>query len=143
MVWLQNGPAAHVSETLSLNNKLDFVADKMPSVRSFTNGIALSALGAAQSVLGVNMGMDNLLARAVPSNGASATCNSPQLSCHNTSAVQNLCCFNAPGGSLLQTQFWDTDPAVGPDDSWTIHGLWVCIGSDLLFGRIMLSMATA
>jgi ribonuclease T2 len=22
------------------------------------------------------------------------------------------------------TQFWDTNPAVGPDDSWTIHGLW-------------------
>lgn len=25
---------------------------------------------------------------------------------------------------MLQTQFWDADPAVGPDDSWTIHGLW-------------------
>jgi len=24
----------------------------------------------------------------------------------------------------LQTQFWDTDPATGPTDSWTIHGLW-------------------
>lgn len=126
-----------------MNNKLDFVADKMPSVRSFTNGIALSALGAAQSVLGVNMGMNNPLARAVPSNGASATCNSPQLSCHNTSAVQNLCCFNAPGGSLLQTQFWDTDPAVGPDDSWTIHGLWVCIRRVYTFGGLILNTVTA
>lgn len=25
---------------------------------------------------------------------------------------------------MLQTQFWDTDPTVGPVDSWTIHGLW-------------------
>jgi ribonuclease T2 len=25
---------------------------------------------------------------------------------------------------MLQTQFWDADPAVGPVDSWTIHGLW-------------------
>ncbi|XXH01411.1 hypothetical protein Hte_007771 [Hypoxylon texense] len=46
------------------------------------------------------------------------------LSCHNTTAVADTCCFNAPGGSLLQTQFWDADPAVGPADSWTIHGLW-------------------
>ncbi|KIV99991.1 hypothetical protein, variant [Verruconis gallopava] len=46
------------------------------------------------------------------------------LSCQNTTAIQDLCCFNSPGGQLLQTQFWDTDPATGPDDSWTIHGLW-------------------
>ncbi|KAK7058427.1 hypothetical protein VNI00_002061 [Paramarasmius palmivorus] len=45
-------------------------------------------------------------------------------SCHNTSAVSNLCCFEAPGGLLLQTQFWDTNPSTGPSDSWTIHGLW-------------------
>ncbi|KAI0322988.1 base non-specific acid ribonuclease [Amylostereum chailletii] len=53
---------------------------------------------------------------------------SGELSCQNTTAVENLCCFEAPGGLLLQTQagynFWDTDPATGPDDSWTIHGLW-------------------
>ncbi|KAI0165204.1 ribonuclease M [Hypoxylon sp. FL1284] len=47
-----------------------------------------------------------------------------ELSCHNTTSVADTCCFNTPGGSLLQTQFWDTDPVVGPDDSWTIHGLW-------------------
>ncbi|KAG7099665.1 hypothetical protein E1B28_001490 [Marasmius oreades] len=49
---------------------------------------------------------------------------SGSLSCHNTSSVTNLCCFESPGGLLLQTQFWDTDPSTGPDDSWTIHGLW-------------------
>jgi ribonuclease T2 len=52
------------------------------------------------------------------------TCDAPQLSCHNTTVVENLCCFNAPGGQLLQTQFWDTNPPTGPDDSWTLHGLW-------------------
>ncbi|MCJ1481941.1 ribonuclease T2-like [Schaereria dolodes] len=36
----------------------------------------------------------------------------------------NTCCLNSPGGQLLQTQFWDTDPATGPADHWTIHGLW-------------------
>lgn len=56
---------------------------------------------------------------------ASESCPHPQLSCHNTTVVKNLCCFNAPGGSLLQTQFWDTNPVTGPEDSWTIHGLWV------------------
>ncbi|KAF7552918.1 hypothetical protein G7Z17_g3999 [Cylindrodendrum hubeiense] len=45
------------------------------------------------------------------------------LSCHNTTAVANTCCF-IPAGQILQTQFWDTDPAAGPSDSWTIHGLW-------------------
>ncbi|KAK7465444.1 hypothetical protein VKT23_005422 [Stygiomarasmius scandens] len=49
---------------------------------------------------------------------------SGQASCHNTSTVSNLCCFEAPGGLLLQTQFWDTNPSTGPSDSWTIHGLW-------------------
>ncbi|KAI1426523.1 ribonuclease t2 [Xylaria sp. FL1777] len=45
-------------------------------------------------------------------------------SCSNTTVVEDLCCFNAPGGAILQTQFWDTSPSTGPSDSWTIHGLW-------------------
>ncbi|CAD6591898.1 MAG: ribonuclease T2-like [Alectoria sarmentosa] len=58
------------------------------------------------------------------SGGSPETCSNPQTSCQNTSAVANTCCFNAPGGQLLQTQFWDADPSTGPVDSWTIHGLW-------------------
>ncbi|PSS28360.1 hypothetical protein M430DRAFT_91574 [Amorphotheca resinae ATCC 22711] len=53
------------------------------------------------------------------------------LSCHNTTAAPDSCCFIYPGGQLLQTQFWDTSPAIGPDDSWTLHGLW----PDLCDGR--------
>ncbi|KAI0652379.1 ribonuclease T2-like protein [Trametes meyenii] len=45
-------------------------------------------------------------------------------SCHNTTKQTDSCCFEAPGGLLLQTQFWDTDPSTGPSNSWTIHGLW-------------------
>ncbi|RDW94633.1 ribonuclease T2 [Coleophoma crateriformis] len=56
--------------------------------------------------------------------GVAKTCSNPQLSCQNTTVVSDLCCFNAPGGQLLQTQFWDTNPVTGPSDSWTIHGLW-------------------
>ncbi|KFZ09862.1 hypothetical protein V501_05462 [Pseudogymnoascus sp. VKM F-4519 (FW-2642)] len=52
------------------------------------------------------------------------SCANAQLSCHNTTAVADLCCFNAPGGQLLLTQFWDTAPSTGPADAWTIHGLW-------------------
>lgn len=51
-------------------------------------------------------------------------CSSPQLSCQNTTVQADLCCFNAPGGQLLLTQFWDTNPVTGPVDSWTVHGLW-------------------
>ncbi|KAB8070788.1 ribonuclease T2-like protein [Aspergillus leporis] len=52
-------------------------------------------------------------------------------SCQNTTAVADSCCFNSPGGALLLTQFWDTDPPAGPSDSWTLHGLWPdnCDGS--------------
>lgn len=56
--------------------------------------------------------------------GSPPVCSNPGLSCHNTAAVQDTCCFNSPGGELLQTQFWDTNPPTGPVDSWTIHGLW-------------------
>jgi ribonuclease T2 len=50
--------------------------------------------------------------------------------CSNTgpascsSSAAGTCCFEAPGGLLLQTQFWDTNPSTGPSNSWTIHGLW-------------------
>ncbi|KAF8205501.1 ribonuclease T2-like protein [Mycena galopus ATCC 62051] len=44
-------------------------------------------------------------------------------SCSNSDAIGS-CCLEAPGGLLLQTQFWDTNPSSGPLDSWTIHGLW-------------------
>ncbi len=56
--------------------------------------------------------------------GQSEYCLDFPLSCSNTTAVPNLCCFNYPGGELLQTQFWDTDPATGPANHWTVHGLW-------------------
>ncbi|KAK2754032.1 ribonuclease T2-like [Arachnomyces sp. PD_36] len=53
-----------------------------------------------------------------------ATCPNPQLSCQSDFTSQDTCCFNYPGGQFLQTQFWDAEPAYGPDDHWTIHGLW-------------------
>ncbi|CAJ0554604.1 Ff.00g131170.m01.CDS01 [Fusarium sp. VM40] len=63
-----------------------------------------------------------LLAKAQA--GSFASCpNDLPLSCHNTTSVSDTCCF-IPAGQLLQTQFWDSDPAGGPSDSWTIHGLW-------------------
>ncbi|EEP81705.1 ribonuclease Trv [Uncinocarpus reesii 1704] len=54
-----------------------------------------------------------------------------ELSCHNTRPVKDACCFNTPGGLLLLTQFWDAHPATGPEDAWTLHGLWPdnCDGS--------------
>jgi ribonuclease T2 len=46
------------------------------------------------------------------------------LSCQDTSNVEDTCCFNSPGGLVMLTEFWNTAPATGPEDSWTIHGLW-------------------
>lgn len=83
----------------------------MPSLRTLSK----LAFGGAQVLLG---GGQRVVGDFVQS------CEKPQLSCHNTTVVENLCCFNAPGGQLLQTQFWDTNPPTGPEDSWTLHGLW-------------------
>lgn len=43
-------------------------------------------------------------------------------SCSTSNAAS--CCFEAPGGIMLQTQFWDYSPATGPSDLFTLHGLW-------------------
>jgi ribonuclease T2 len=97
--------AASTAESLAAQSSA------MPSFRTLSK----IALGGAQVILG---------------NGGrvmgdfTQSCPNAQLSCHNTTAVENLCCFNAPGGQILQTQFWDASPATGPEDSWTIHGLW-------------------
>lgn len=56
--------------------------------------------------------------------GTPKTCSNPQLSCQTSTAPSDLCCFNSPGGQLVQTQFWDTSPSTGYTNSWTIHGLW-------------------
>lgn len=84
-------------------------AINMPSLRDFVKAATGAGLLASSAV-------------ATPKS-CPVTSSTP-LSCQNTTAVADLCCFNAPGGQLLQTQFWDTDPATGPTDSWTIHGLW-------------------
>ncbi|KAJ5674126.1 hypothetical protein N7462_009565 [Penicillium macrosclerotiorum] len=60
--------------------------------------------------------------RPIP--GTSRSCPLSETSCQVKYHGQDTCCFNYPGGQMLQTQFWDVDPALGPDDSWTIHGLW-------------------
>lgn len=71
--------------------------------------------------------------------GHSEYCLDFPLSCTNTTVVPNLCCFNYPGGELLQTQFWDTDPATGPANHWTVHGLWYALyipGAETRIGRL-------
>jgi ribonuclease T2 len=90
------------------------MASSVPSLRSLSK-LAFGLVGAGQSVLGFG---NSEIGRSLQA------CTSPQLSCQNTTVVENMCCFNAPGGQLLLTQFWDTNPVTGPVDSWTIHGLW-------------------
>lgn len=53
----------------------------------------------------------------------SACAASAPLSCQSSGSVQNTCCTEAQG-QVLQVQFWDSSPATGPANSWTIHGLW-------------------
>lgn len=44
--------------------------------------------------------------------------------CSNSTPIENSCCFESPGGILLQTQFWDYNPAIGGNETFTLHGLW-------------------
>lgn len=60
---------------------------------------------------------------AMARDGALCPVDSP-LSCSNPSANVDSCCFESPGGVLLQTQFWDYNPPIGASDQWTLHGLW-------------------
>ena len=45
------------------------------------------------------------------------------LSCSGSS--QSTCCYEGSDGIFMLTQFWDYDPATGPADLFTLHGLWV------------------
>lgn len=49
----------------------------------------------------------------------------PAVSC-SLDRIPNLdgCCINHPSGHFLSTQFWDTKPPLGANDTWTVHGLW-------------------
>jgi hypothetical protein len=49
------------------------------------------------------------------------SCLNAQLSCHNTTAVADTCCFNTPGGELLVTQFWDTNPSTGASKQYWVN----------------------
>lgn len=52
------------------------------------------------------------------------------LSCSPESLTTDACCVESPGGLLLLTQLYSST-AGGPENTWTIHGLWndFCNGS--------------
>ncbi|OBA19833.1 ribonuclease T2 [Metschnikowia bicuspidata var. bicuspidata NRRL YB-4993] len=66
------------------------------------------------------------------------------ISC-STTTFDDSCCFESPGGVILQTQFWDYDPATGPSDSFTLHGLWPdnCDGTYHQFCNDLLNIEAA
>jgi ribonuclease T2 len=57
----------------------------------------------------------------------SCPANSP-ISCQTSGTIQNTCCTEVQG-QVLQTQFWDSDPATGPEDSWTVALSSACSSS--------------
>jgi hypothetical protein len=134
---LQNGSNAQAGDFWILTSWKTII-EAMPPVRILVQAV-LSAFAFAESTLGLLSPVHRLSGNG----SASAVCNNPQLSCHNATTVDNLCCFNSPGGSLLQTQFWDTDPATGPEDSWTIHGLWVSTNECRNIGNMELMHVTS
>ncbi|KAK8195181.1 putative ribonuclease T2 [Phyllosticta capitalensis] len=63
----------------------------------------------------------------------SSTCSKHDLSvlsCSAESLTTDTCCVESPGGLLLLTQLYSAT-AGGPEDTWTLHGMWndYCNGS--------------
>ncbi|KAB2572817.1 Ribonuclease T2 [Lasiodiplodia theobromae] len=110
---LYNAARAAAEEAPRIPQQLgDTMASSLPSLRT----VSKLALGGAQVLLGAGSSAHAGTSKSCSADGA--------LSCQNTTVQTDLCCFNAPGGQLLMTQFWDTQPVTGPVDSWTMHGLW-------------------
>ncbi|KAL4884833.1 ribonuclease T2-like protein [Aspergillus karnatakaensis] len=94
---------------------------------SLTGSSFLESIPGPQQILQAlsgPLGLPSLSAPAGSAENAFQQCGKAELSCQTSYHGQDTCCFNYPGGQMLQTQFWDADPAIGPEDSWTIHGLW-------------------
>ncbi|KAF2398044.1 ribonuclease T2 [Trichodelitschia bisporula] len=53
------------------------------------------------------------------------------LSCSNSSLTAKSCCTETPGGLMILAQMYSWEPALGPGDTWLMHGLWndYCNGS--------------
>lgn len=120
MGWLEAARQAVVDSVSSLNfvsnpHSHDHSHDHTSRLWNSSGRSKLKSLVCASLLASASAGCE--------AGGTSASCPNAQLSCHNTTAV-DTCCLNHPGGLMLQTQFWDTHPPVGPSDSWTIHGLW-------------------
>lgn len=80
----------------------------------------LAALAAVVFFLGTAQALPSLSIRA-----DSCPADTPR-SCSASSPPSGVskCCYEAPGGVLVLTQFWDYNPSNGPVDEFTIHGLW-------------------
>ncbi|KAJ7823696.1 ribonuclease [Mycena olivaceomarginata] len=89
----------------------------------FATAIVAGLAGSSVVSFLPRFGVTALDDRVLMPNVASGCSTTGPVSCSNTSSVSDLCCFESPGGLLLQTQFWDTSPPTGPNDSWTIHGI--------------------
>ncbi|KAI9854416.1 MAG: ribonuclease T2-like [Vezdaea acicularis] len=102
-------PAAVPSPALKLSDKIPS-SNMIPSLRT----LAKFFMGSTQIAMGPAYHSARAQSPTCPAGGP--------LSCSSSAA--GTCCYNAPGGLLLQTQFWDASPSTGPNNSWTIHGLW-------------------
>lgn len=100
------------------SDTLQPLRDSIPDMPSLK-----SAAVAATALLAGASSASNLVARGTAK--SCPTTSSTPLSCHNTTVQSDTCCFNAPGGQLLQTQFWDTNPATGPSNSWYVLAVYI------------------
>ena len=115
------GPDALPTDQTSTSRRIEEESHPQIHKPNMSRTLRLLALGAAVK-----------LALA----GTLKTCSfSSPLSC-SSSSTSASCCYESPGGLLLQTQFWDYSPSIGPSDSWGIHGLW-CVQSKPPSGAVV------
>lgn len=97
-----------------------------PSLSSIMSSSFMTSLKALSKAALTYSQIALLYTSATVSGGSPETCSSPQTSCQNTTVVANTCCFNAPGGQLLQvrqdaqdlcaqifTNYFSTDSVLG------------------------------
>jgi len=97
------------SSALIRSIDISIIPRDMPSLFSSIRTASKAALAYSQMVL-LSSGNSAL-------GGSPPSCSNPQTSCQNTTIVQDTCCFNAPGGQLLQVRAMEIPPEVHADDA--------------------------
>lgn len=95
---LQDGSYMNITSSLSTSAFLNST-----TIQNIMSSLLPSIRGLSKSLLTYSQFL--LLSSSKPAlGGTPPSCTNPETSCQNTTAVADTCCFNSPGGLLLQVR---------------------------------------